>query len=232
MMLCIYSLLMLSTLYGTTSTACRIVAFFQDKRSRQDERRRLAEALGDKAPPKMVPKTIDAMRESDVTTVEPKEGEEYDEEDEVAWDIENDEFKDYFAKTYVPKVLITSAENPRSVRVSDADPRISAFYLSTTFFATCSAPSPSSRSSPASSPTLSPCGESAPRSKRPCGRLWRGALPIWSSSTRTTGFPTGCSSRTYLTDPPPTLGSATQRSPKRSRYGIDNSKQAVGYFIT
>ena len=69
-----------------------------------------------------MPKTIDALREKDETTVKIQEGErkgeeeeDEDKEDEVAWDIENDEFKDYFSKSYVPKVLITSADNPRSV---------------------------------------------------------------------------------------------------------------------
>ena len=44
---------------------------FQDKRLRQDERKKIAKALGDKAPPKLVPKTIDNMREPDETTVAP-----------------------------------------------------------------------------------------------------------------------------------------------------------------
>ena len=44
---------------------------FQEKRSRQDERKKVAKALGDKAPPKLVPHTIDNMREPDETTVAP-----------------------------------------------------------------------------------------------------------------------------------------------------------------
>ncbi len=76
----------------------------------------MREALGDKAPPKLVPKTIDAMREHDETTVQAPKEEGEAAEDEVTWDIDNDEFKDYFGKTYVPKVLITSADNPRTVR--------------------------------------------------------------------------------------------------------------------
>ena len=77
----------------------------------------MAEALGDKAPPKLVPKTIDSMRESDETTVQPTptaDGEEKVDE-EVVWDITNDEFREYFGKTYEPKVLLTSADNPHSV---------------------------------------------------------------------------------------------------------------------
>ena len=57
------------------------------------------------------------MRESDETTVQPTtttDGEEKVDE-EVVWDITNDEFKEYFGKTYEPKVLLTSADNPHSV---------------------------------------------------------------------------------------------------------------------
>merc|ERR1712226_1347565 len=41
----------------------------KDKRKRQDARKKTAKALGDDAPPKLVPKTIDSMREYDETTV-------------------------------------------------------------------------------------------------------------------------------------------------------------------
>merc|ERR1719228_1581556 len=84
----------------------------KDKRKRQDVRRKEREELGDEAPPKMVPKTIDSMREYDETTVGGKEGN--DEDEEVEHDIVSDEFKDYFDKTYEPKVLITSCDNPHS----------------------------------------------------------------------------------------------------------------------
>ena len=95
---------------------------FQEKRKRQDERKKIAEALGDKAPPKLIPKTIESMREPDETTVEPTPtstsatSEVEDKVDEeVMWDITNDEFREYFGKTYEPKVLLTSADNPHSV---------------------------------------------------------------------------------------------------------------------
>jgi len=84
----------------------------KEKRKRQDLRRKEREEMGDEAPPKMVPKTIDSMREFDETTVGGKEGDEDDEE--VEHDIVNDEFKDYFDKTYEPKVLITSCDNPHT----------------------------------------------------------------------------------------------------------------------
>ena len=41
----------------------------KEKRKRQDERKKRAEAMGEEAPPKLVPKTIDSMREYDETTV-------------------------------------------------------------------------------------------------------------------------------------------------------------------
>ena len=84
----------------------------KEKRARQEARKAEAEALGDEAPPKLVPKTIDSMREYDETTVGGKEGTEEDEE--VEHDIVNDEFSTYFAKSYEPKVLITCSDNPHS----------------------------------------------------------------------------------------------------------------------
>ena len=116
----------------------------KEKRKRQDERKKRAEALGEDAPPKLVPKTIDSMREYDETTVTKtkndisekptavpegdvkEDGEEPiqilqtqdGEDEEVNWDLANDQFKDYFNKTYEPKVLITSADNPHSKTIS------------------------------------------------------------------------------------------------------------------
>jgi ribosome production factor 1 len=63
----------------------------------------------------MVPKTIESMREYDETTVAKNQDGEDNADEETEWDITNDEFKDYFDKTYVPKVLITSADNPHTV---------------------------------------------------------------------------------------------------------------------
>jgi len=84
----------------------------REKKKRQDYRKKEREELGDDAPEKMVPKTIDSMREYDETTVGGKAGN--DEDEEVEHDIVNDEFKDYFNKTYEPKVLITSCDNPHT----------------------------------------------------------------------------------------------------------------------
>ena len=88
----------------------------KEKKVRQDERKKEREALGDEAPPKLVPKTIDSMREYDETTVGGKEGAEEDEE--VEQDIVNDEFAEYFSKSYEPKVLITCGDNPHSKTIA------------------------------------------------------------------------------------------------------------------
>ena len=84
----------------------------KEKKARQEERKKEREELGDEAPPKLVPKTIDSMREYDETTVGGEEGTNVDEE--VEEDITNDEFATYFSKSYVPKVLITCSDNPHS----------------------------------------------------------------------------------------------------------------------
>ena len=88
----------------------------KEKKARQVEREKEREALGDEAPPKQVPKTIDNMREYDETTVGGKEGQEEDEE--VEQDIVNDEFSQYFNKSYVPKVLITCGDNPHKKTIA------------------------------------------------------------------------------------------------------------------
>ncbi|XP_076583194.1 ribosome production factor 1 [Chaetodon auriga] len=74
----------------------------QLKRKKKKER----EALGDKAPPKEVPKTIENQRVYDETTVDP-------EDEEVAFDEGTDEFSAYFNGLTNPKVLITTSDRPR-----------------------------------------------------------------------------------------------------------------------
>ncbi|KAL6468677.1 hypothetical protein MHYP_G00222010 [Metynnis hypsauchen] len=82
----------------------------QEKRKQKLElrkkRRKEREALGDKAPPKEVPKTIENQRVYDETTVDP-------EDEEVAYDEGTDEFSAYFNKLINPKVLITTSDRPR-----------------------------------------------------------------------------------------------------------------------
>ncbi|KAL4692163.1 hypothetical protein H8959_015973 [Pygathrix nigripes] len=72
------------------------------------------EALGDKAPPKPVPKTIDNQRVYDETTVDPND-------EEVAYDESTDEFASYFNKQTSPKILITTSDRPhgRTVRLCE-----------------------------------------------------------------------------------------------------------------
>lgn len=36
-------------------------------------------------------------------------------DEEVVFDINHDDYEDYFKKTYEPKVLVTSSDNPHSV---------------------------------------------------------------------------------------------------------------------
>ena len=78
------------------------------------KRKKEAEALGDKAPPKQVPRTIESTREHDITTVDP-------EDEEVQFDISHDEYESYFSKIYEPKILITSADKPHTVRHFNID---------------------------------------------------------------------------------------------------------------
>ncbi|KAF5910053.1 ribosome production factor 1 [Clarias magur] len=70
------------------------------------KRKKEREALGDKAPPKEVPKTIENQRIYDETVVDP-------EDEEVAFDEGTDEFSAYFNKLINPKVLITTSDRPR-----------------------------------------------------------------------------------------------------------------------
>lgn len=74
----------------------------QLKKKKKKERK----ALGDKAPPKDVPKTIENQRVYDETTVDP-------EDEEVAFDEGTDEFSAYFNGLTNPKVLITTSDRPR-----------------------------------------------------------------------------------------------------------------------
>nr|CAG4638596.1 EOG090X09U6 [Cyclestheria hislopi] len=77
------------------------------KKELQKKRRKEAEALGDEAPPKLVPKTIESTREQDVTAVD-------EDDEEVQFDLTHDEFESYFSKTYVPKILLTTSDNPHT----------------------------------------------------------------------------------------------------------------------
>lgn len=75
----------------------------QEKKRKKKE----AEAMGEEAPPKKVPKTIENMRIPDETMVSPQD-------EEVAKDEETDEFASYFNRDTTPKVLITTSDRPCS----------------------------------------------------------------------------------------------------------------------
>lgn len=80
------------------------------KRERRDARVKERKALGDEAPPKEVPKTLDNTREKDVTTIQTAKEVQVDEE--VEKDMTQDEFSTYFDRSYVPKVMITTDNKP------------------------------------------------------------------------------------------------------------------------
>lgn len=67
----------------------------------------MEETLGDSAPPKQVPRTLESTREPDETMVDP-------EDEEVKFDEATDEMASYFKKEREPKVLLTSSENPHT----------------------------------------------------------------------------------------------------------------------
>ena len=59
------------------------------------------EALGDKAPPKQIPRTIENTRELDETIVQPDDV-------EVVGDEKDDEFSKYFSSETAPKLMIST----------------------------------------------------------------------------------------------------------------------------
>lgn len=80
----------------------------QAKRERQDERAKIRDKLGDAAPEKEVPRTIESTREYDETMVQ-------EDDEEVEHDEANDEFASYFKRERNPKVLITVSPNATKV---------------------------------------------------------------------------------------------------------------------
>jgi len=76
------------------------------KRKRRQKRKRDDEKLGDKAPPRQIPRTIENTREADETVVEPGD-------EEVLEDEANDEFAEYF-NGQPPKTFITTSFKPSS----------------------------------------------------------------------------------------------------------------------
>lgn len=77
------------------------------KKKEKDRKKKEAEALGDEAPPKQVPKTIENMRVKDETMV-PME------DQEVMLDEGGDEMSAYFNRETTPKIMITMADKVTS----------------------------------------------------------------------------------------------------------------------
>eukprot|EP01006_Ploeotia_vitrea_P026490 TRINITY_DN59464_c0_g3_i1.p1 TRINITY_DN59464_c0_g3~~TRINITY_DN59464_c0_g3_i1.p1 ORF type:complete len:330 (-),score=13.82 TRINITY_DN59464_c0_g3_i1:195-1184(-) len=83
---------------------------FKEKKKEEKEKRRakdkeMREQLGEDAPPKQIPKTLDNQRTPDPTTV--IEG-----DDEILKDDAIDEWAEYFKGDRDPKILITSCDKP------------------------------------------------------------------------------------------------------------------------
>ncbi|XP_013404253.1 ribosome production factor 1 [Lingula anatina] len=75
------------------------------KKKEKKKRKQEEAELGDQAPPKKVPKTIENMRVPDETMVNP-------EDDEVLQDEAQDEMASYFNRQSCPKILITTSDRP------------------------------------------------------------------------------------------------------------------------
>eukprot|EP00742_Colponemidia_sp_Colp-10_P007677 GILJ01008275.1.p1 GENE.GILJ01008275.1~~GILJ01008275.1.p1 ORF type:complete len:327 (-),score=46.50 GILJ01008275.1:226-1206(-) len=76
-----------------------------EKKQRQLKRKREREELGDQAPPKQIPRTLENTREADETVVDP-------EDVEVAADEAIDEFAPHFSHERAPKIMLTTCQNP------------------------------------------------------------------------------------------------------------------------
>lgn len=75
------------------------------KKQAQLKRKRDSELLGEDAPPKKAPKTLENTREEDETVVDP-------EDEEVKADEQFDEFASYFNREIPPKIIITTSYDP------------------------------------------------------------------------------------------------------------------------
>ncbi|XP_021347947.1 ribosome production factor 1-like [Mizuhopecten yessoensis] len=79
----------------------------KEKIKEKKRKKKENEALGDKAPPKQVPKTIESMRIPDETMVNAQD-------EEVMKDEAQDEMSSYFRRETLPKILITTSDRPSS----------------------------------------------------------------------------------------------------------------------
>jgi len=71
------------------------------KKKIREERQKEVEALGDQAPPKQIPHTIENTRLADETMVRP-------DDEEVMGDEKDDEFASYFSNEKKPKIMLTT----------------------------------------------------------------------------------------------------------------------------
>jgi ribosome production factor 1 len=71
------------------------------KKELRAQRQREVEELGDKAPPKQVPNTIENQRVEDPTHVYPEDG-------DIVEDEKDDEFAQYYSNEKRPKIMITT----------------------------------------------------------------------------------------------------------------------------
>ncbi|XP_033636438.1 ribosome production factor 1-like [Asterias rubens] len=78
----------------------------KDKLKEKQRKKSERKMLGDKAPPKKAPKTIESMRVYDETMVDPQD-------EEVTHDEDQDEMSSYFKRETQPKVLITASDISR-----------------------------------------------------------------------------------------------------------------------
>lgn len=78
----------------------------QTKKKEQKKARKQRKLEGG---PRSTGHTIESLREADYTTVENLED---SDNEELRKELENDDFSEYFAREYTPKVLITYADNP------------------------------------------------------------------------------------------------------------------------
>lgn len=82
--------------------------YLEEKKKKKLEekarKKKLAQELGDDAPPKQIPRTIENTREVDDTMVQ-------EDDEEVLQDEALDEFASYFNKEKQPKLIITTSDN-------------------------------------------------------------------------------------------------------------------------
>lgn len=78
----------------------------EQRKAAQAQRRREQEEMGDQAPPKLEPRTLDSSREPELTMIGA------DGDDEIAGDELDDEFARIFANEEKPKLMITTRPFP------------------------------------------------------------------------------------------------------------------------